>query len=137
MPTYRQIVPLQYVTLLRDALLVKDLFNTVYQMSGQVMRRVYVVINSPTGVKAPYVVNILKANPYLTKMYEDNIGCTLSKRNIERIGEFMIPCGARYQMLPYDIRENFFTTNFEAAGPDFTDLVTAQYLQEQREKRMK
>ena len=100
-------------------------------MSGK--RLVYVLLNSPVGSR-PYVVNIFQANPYITAMFEANKEGTISKRNIERLGEFP-PCGARFQLLPYDLRENFFTERWERDGPDLFDRVHAIYMQEQAEKR--
>ena len=100
-------------------------------------RLVYVLLNSSTGSR-PYVVNILQANPYITAMFEANNGQNsyLRKRDIERLGE-MPPCGARFQLLPYELRENFFTDRWERDGPDLFDRVHAAYMQEQSDKRMK
>lgn len=93
----------------------------------------YVLLNSPTGSR-PYIVNILQANPYITAMFEANKDKYLYKRDIERLGEIP-PCGARFQLLPYDLRENFFTERWERDGPDLFDRVHAAYIQEQAAKR--
>ncbi len=87
---------------------------------------VYVLVNTPVGLPQ-YVVNIFMANPYITKMFEENKGDTLRKRDIERLGEFP-PCGARFRLLPYELRENFFTERTEPCGPDLFDIITARYL---------
>lgn len=96
-------------------------------------RLVYIIVNTPVG-RPQYVQTILKANPYLTKMFEVNHDQHLSKRDCERIG-IMPACGPRYKMLAYEMWEDFFTHNTEPSGPDFIDLVTARYIKEQEEKR--
>lgn len=80
-----------------------------------------------------YVVNIFMANPYITKMFDENKGETLRKRDIERLGEFP-PCGARFRLLPFELRDNFFTERYEPSGPDLWDVVTARYIAEGKEK---
>ena len=96
-------------------------------------RLVYVVVNTPVGMPQ-YVAKILKANPYLTKMYEENRDQNLSKRNCERLG-IMPAGGPRYKMLPYSMWEDFFTHNTEPSGPDLFDIVNERYRKEQEEKR--
>jgi hypothetical protein len=96
-------------------------------------RLIYVLINSPAGGRI-YVDTIFKANPYITKMYEENIDTYLSKRNLERLNIFPFPSGPRFKLLPYDIDTHFFTTDFEPSGPDVFDLAKERYLREIQSK---
>ena len=95
-------------------------------------RLVYIVVNTPVGMPQ-YVAKILKANPYLTKMYEENRDQYLSKRNCERLG-IMPACGPRYKMLPYEMWDSFMTDDNEPSGPDLFDIVNERYRKEQEEK---
>lgn len=108
----------------------KGYINAFLEMIGK--RLVYVIVNTPVG-RPQYVQTILKANPYLAKMFEENRDQHLSKRDCERLGIMPMP-GPRYKMLPYSIWEDFFTKNMEPSGPDFTDRMTAKYIKEQEEK---
>jgi hypothetical protein len=96
-------------------------------MSSSRGRRVFVLVNSPVGSEM-YVETILKANPYNTKMFESNKGCYISKRNLERLGVYPIPCGARFKLLPFDMQDDFFTTDRERDGPDVIDICHEQYM---------
>ena len=97
-------------------------------------RLIYVVIDSPTG-STPHVVTIFKANPYLTRMFEENRGeygsSTLSKRDIERLGLF-VPCGARFRMLKYELPTYFDKEGWEPSGPAIFDIDTQQYIASQK-----
>ena len=101
--------------------------------SSRALRRVFVLVNSPVGSEL-YVEAILKANPYNTKMFESNKDRYISKRNLERLGVFPIPCGARFKLLPFDLREDFFTSDFERDGPDLFDVCREEYMNRHREK---
>jgi hypothetical protein len=81
-----------------------------------------------------YIEAILKANPYNTKMFESNKDCYISKRNLERLGVFPIPCGARFKLLPFDMYDDFFTTEHERNGPDLFDVCREEYMNRHREK---
>ncbi len=108
-------------------------------MSSRAMRRVFVLINSPVGSEI-YVEAILKANPYNTKMFESNKDGFISKRNLERLGVFPIPCGARFKLIPFDLREDFFTADFERDGPDLFDVCREEYMNRNKgdaEKKLK
>lgn len=104
------------------------------------VRRVFVLVNLPVGSEM-YVEAILKANPYNTKMFESNKDQYLSKRNLERLGVFPIPCGARFKLLPFDMHTDFFTINHERDGPDLFDVCREQYMNrkktESSEKQLK
>lgn len=104
--------------------------------SSRIIRHVFVLVNSPVGSEL-YVETILKANPYITKMYESNRNEFLSKRNLERLGVFPIPCDARFKLLPFDMYDDFFTTDHERDGPDFFDICHEQYMCERAEKQLK
>jgi hypothetical protein len=98
-------------------------------------KRIFVFINMPVGGKA-YVDKIYKSTPYLEQMflekYED--GSNMSKRDLERCG-IMFPAGPRYQMLPYELRENF--DKWSPSGPDLFDIVHERYMAEQKKLREK
>jgi hypothetical protein len=104
-------------------------------MSAPTKRLVYVLINSPVGARM-YVEKIFKANPFLTKMYNENKGETLSKRDLERL-HVHFSSGPRYTLLPFELNTNFFTSNSEPNGPDIIDRMHAEYIQRLREKDTK
>ncbi len=104
-------------------------------MSSPTKRLVYVLVNSPVGTRM-YVEKIFKANSFITGMYNENKGETLSKRDLERL-YVHFPAGPRYTLLPYELNTNFFTSNSEPNGPDIIDVVHTEYVQRLREKDKK
>ena len=96
--------------------------------SSRVIHRVFVLVNSPVGSEI-YVEAILKANPYITQLFESNKDGYISKRNLERLRVFPIPCGARFQLLPFDMPSDFLTKDTEhVGGPDFFDKCHEEYM---------
>jgi hypothetical protein len=93
-------------------------------------RLVYVLMNFPVGCLG-YVEDIYIANKYITKMYEENIDNYLSKRDLERLGNARIPCGPRFKLFPYEMKEDFFKTSRydeKRGGPDIIDRMREEYL---------
>jgi hypothetical protein len=97
-------------------------------------RLVYVLLNTPVGGR-PYVEKIYKATPYLTEMYNANVNEYLSKRDLERIKVFPLPCGPRFKLFPYDMPTDFMTRWTEPTGPDIIDRMRDEYIQAYKAKQ--
>ena len=91
---------------------------------------IFVLMNFPTG-SPPYVVRILKVNPYIQKIFDETSNNYLSKRNIERLGEGMFPAGPRYKLFPYTLPEYFYE-DWERSGPDLFDIAHERYMEKHK-----
>jgi hypothetical protein len=94
-------------------------------------RLVYVLVNSPVGGRL-YVEAIYKANPFIEQMAMTTGNNFLSKRNLERLGAVPFPSGPRFQLLPFALREDFFTSESGPSGPDIIDVAHAENMQQVR-----
>jgi hypothetical protein len=94
-------------------------------------RLVYVLVNSPVGGRR-YVDAIYKANPFIEQMAMTTGDNFLSKRNLERLGAVPFPSGPRFQLLPFELQEDFFTSENEPSGPDISDRVHAENMRHVR-----